>query len=327
MLGQSLSPWKKSGGVVTPTALNASVTVYGTTVFNEGNGDFDFTVKKNTSGNAIFYDAGTDKLTLSGGLVADAFKYLDADTGGARNLRIINNNAGNNTGADNYFIGLNAGYNNTSGYENFFCGSYAGETNATGNSNAYIGYQAGRYSTGSSNYFLGSYAGRGVTGSSNTMIGVAAGISAGSASNSVFIGGGAGRDASGANNVIAIGSLAARYSSGVGLVAVGNSSLLNNTGNDTIAIGRNSGQNSGASSNSVFLGYLSGFSETNSNRLHISNSATPLIYGEFDNKLILINGRLRVTDNVATAVAGDIRYNSSTNKHQGYDGTTWNDMY
>ena len=25
--------------------------------------------------------------------------------------------------------------------------------------------------------------------------------------------------------------------------------------------------------------------------------------------------------------AGSIRYNSGTNKHQGYDGSTWNDLY
>lgn len=38
-------------------------------------------------------------------------------------------------------------------------------------------------------------------------------------------------------------------------------------------------------------------------------------------------GRMRAGDDSETAVAGDIRYNSSTNKHQGYDGTSWNDMY
>ena len=28
-----------------------------------------------------------------------------------------------------------------------------------------------------------------------------------------------------------------------------------------------------------------------------------------------------------TAVAGDIIYNNTTNKHQGYDGTNWNNLY
>ena len=47
------------------------------------------------------------------------------------------------------------------------------------------------------------------------------------------------------------------------------------------------------------------------------------------NKSIDVEGRIKVadTDNSITALAGDIRYNSSTNKHQGYNGSTWNDMY
>ena len=45
---------------------------------------------------------------------------------------------------------------------------------------------------------------------------------------------------------------------------------------------------------SLFLGYQAGFSETGSNKLYIenSNSSTPLIYGEFDNDLIHVNGIL-----------------------------------
>jgi len=47
------------------------------------------------------------------------------------------------------------------------------------------------------------------------------------------------------------------------------------------------------------------------------------------NKSIDIEGRIKVADIAATvtAQAGDIRYNSSTNKHQGYNGSGWNDMY
>ncbi len=47
------------------------------------------------------------------------------------------------------------------------------------------------------------------------------------------------------------------------------------------------------------------------------------------NKSIDIEGRVKVgdTDSGVTAQAGDIRYNTATNKHQGYNGSTWNDMY
>ena len=66
----------------------------------------------------------------------------------------------------------------------------------------------------------------------------------------------------------------------------------------------------------VFLGYNSGFNETGSNKLYISNSntTTPLIYGEFDTPLVNINGQLQVKskdvytqryESVATAEVGN----------------------
>jgi hypothetical protein len=59
-------------------------------------------------------------------------------------------------------------------------------------------------------------------------------------------------------------------------------------------VGDSAGNNT--STSSLFLGYAAGSQETNSNRLYIenSNSTTPLIYGEFDNDLIRINGDLEV---------------------------------
>jgi hypothetical protein len=47
----------------------------------------------------------------------------------------------------------------------------------------------------------------------------------------------------------------------------------------------------------VFLGYHSGKNETGSNKLYIENSdsATPLIYGEFDTNNVKINGDLQLT--------------------------------
>ena len=48
-----------------------------------------------------------------------------------------------------------------------------------------------------------------------------------------------------------------------------------------------------------------------------------------EDKSTLIEGRLNVGDTATTVVAqaGDIRYNTTTNKHQGYNGSSWNDMY
>jgi hypothetical protein len=49
----------------------------------------------------------------------------------------------------------------------------------------------------------------------------------------------------------------------------------------------------------VFLGYQAGFFETGDNKLYIdnSNTSTPLLYGEFDNDFVEINGDLYVTGN------------------------------
>jgi hypothetical protein len=60
-------------------------------------------------------------------------------------------------------------------------------------------------------------------------------------------------------------------------------------------IGFEAGSNATGSSN-IFIGYQAGQNETNSNRLYIdnSNTTTPLIYGEFDNDRVRINGTLEI---------------------------------
>jgi hypothetical protein len=88
--------------------------------------------------------------------------------------------------------------------------------------------------------------------------------------------------------------------SGDNNVALGSRSLyFNNNGDQNVAIGVEAGRGPGNLdySGNVFIGYKSGYNETNSNRLYIENSdnSSPLIYGEFDNNLIRINGDQDVT--------------------------------
>ena len=98
---------------------------------------------------------------------------------------------------------------------------------------------------------------------------------------------------------------------------------LNDDG-DNLVIGEGAGRNLKNGSYNNLIGYQAGYGLTNgdknvligfdvgsdltteSNRLFIDNSdtATPLIYGEFDNDIVTINGRLNAT--------GDICINSST---------------
>jgi hypothetical protein len=81
-------------------------------------------------------------------------------------------------------------------------------------------------------------------------------------------------------------------------VAIGKYALsFNNSGNRNVAIGANAGFNLSSGSGNVFIGYDAGKGQNFSNRLMIDNSDTTdaLVYGEFDNHLVRINGDLDVT--------------------------------
>ena len=84
---------------------------------------------------------------------------------------------------------------------------------------------------------------------------------------------------------------------GLSNTALGYESMSRNSnGNRNVAIGYQSLFSNSSSSYNVAIGFQAGYNETNSNRLYIenSNSTSPLIYGEFDNNLIRINGDFEV---------------------------------
>jgi len=68
------------------------------------------------------------------------------------------------------------------------------------------------------------------------------------------------------------------------------------TGNNNTFLGSLAGNSNTTGNGNVFLGYGAGQIETGSNKLYIDNSSTsaPLIYGEFDNNFLTINGNLEV---------------------------------
>lgn len=81
-------------------------------------------------------------------------------------------------------------------------------------------------------------------------------------------------------------------------MAIGANSMYSATiAAQNTCIGADSGYSLTTGLGNVFIGFKAGYSETTgSNKLYIenSNSATPLIYGEFDNDLLKINGQLEV---------------------------------
>ncbi len=92
----------------------------------------------------------------------------------------------------------------------------------------------------------------------------------------------------------ALGSYAGYYS-GYNCTAIGFCSLRNNAGSRNTAIGAKTGWYSSGSDN-VFIGYQAGKNATVDNKLFIENtdSATPLIGGDFAEDYVVINGKMGI---------------------------------
>ncbi|MCD6193982.1 MAG: hypothetical protein J7L26_11025 [Candidatus Aminicenantes bacterium] len=204
------------------------------------------------------------------------------------------------TGDGNVFVGYTTGYSATSGSNNVFVGTYSGRYTTSGHSNTLVGFNSG-YSntTGNYNAFFGRSAGfNNTTGYHNTFIGSYSGFSNTTGYTNTFLG-----NYSGYSNTTGIRNTYIGYYSGY-INSEGNNNVFigyqtghSNKGGYNTFIGTNSGYNNTGSSN-VFIGYAAGYNEAGSNKLYIANSATssPLIYGEFDNALLKVNGTLTVTE-------------------------------
>ncbi|HAS40138.1 MAG TPA: hypothetical protein DCS93_06640 [Microscillaceae bacterium] len=121
------------------------------------------------------------------------------------------------------------------------------------------------------------------TGDYNSFFGYAAGYKTTTGSNNLFLGVSAGRkNTSGNHNVI-----------------VGRNAGYNNlTGSSNMFLGQSAGYSNTSGSSNVFIGVDAGFYETGSKRLYIaSGRSNPLIYGEFDNKILKINGTMAIGTN------------------------------
>ncbi len=109
-------------------------------------------------------------------------------------------------------------------------------------------------------------------------------------------------------------------------VALGDECLMDNTGGDeNVCIGNLAGNDITGNGN-VCIGHQAGDGQIAiNNRLYIhnSNTASPLIYGEFDNRLLVINGELLATDKVIfTQTDGDEYIDSLADGFMDYGATT-----
>lgn len=206
---------------------------------------------------------------------------------------------GNTTGDRNTGFGRQSLYNNQDGDDNTAAGVNALVANVSGNENCAFGMDSLSSNTASLNCAFGVDSLKvNTSGTVNNAFGYQA-LLANTTSNH--------------NN--AFGRLALRANTtGTFNSAFGNSSLFDIvTGSNNSAFGYQSGANA-LGSNNLFLGFKAGFSETGSNRLYIetSNSTTPLIYGEFDNDVITINGSHEVTKAIRTSAVETITASSDT---------------
>ncbi|HMI08627.1 MAG TPA: hypothetical protein VK528_13845, partial [Flavobacterium sp.] len=103
----------------------------------------------------------------------------------------------------------------------------------------------------------------------------------------------------------AVGLQSLRNSLGSNNTAIGwQSAYTNAAGANNTALGYQSLFTNATGTNNVSIGYQAGYFETGSNKLYIENSnanaVNALIYGEFDNNIVRVNGQLQVADPTTT---------------------------
>jgi hypothetical protein len=241
---------------------------------------------------STFYGMGAGASNAGGG-TGGANTFVGRNAGTANNSGAYNafigsvSGAANTTGSNNTFVGDATGYHNTDASDNTFIGSAAGLSNTSGNSNTFVGSTTGYLTTtGSSNTFLGMGAGSSnTTGAVNTLLGAGAGYSSVNANSNTFVGASAGHDTTSASSNTFVGEEA------------GKSNII---GNNNVALGFQAGVSATGGSRNVFLGALAGLTEGGSNRLYIDtcfdggSCSNPLVYGEFDNRKVRLNGMTEV---------------------------------
>lgn len=218
-----------------------------------------------------------------------------------------------NTGSDNIFIGENSGnYTLTveDADDNTGIGHDALKSLTTGRANTCIGSGCGdAITSGNNNTFMGVGTGGSLT-TANSSTGVGTGVMAGLTigSNNTGVGSTCLNDVTEGFQNTGVGNNAlAKQVLGDRCVAVGYKALYRNTDSDNVAVGDNAGGRSTTAHGNVFIGSSAGKDNTTgdhniligyragddvltdeSNILWIDGdyTITPLIYGEFDNRIV-----------------------------------------
>ncbi len=232
-----------------------------------------------TTTDKLYNDAGTLKFngsSLGGGSGATEINDLTDARYDGYSL-YLGEGAGVNSGNGinyNTAVGKNALYTNTTGFDNTAIGRKALYSNLGGSSNTAVGVLALQSNS---------------TGTKNTAIGL----------RSLYF------NTSGYENV-ASGVHASYYNSTGHYNTVSGYQALyyNSTGSNNTVIGYKAGYGAWNKSQTgnILIGYQAGYNEIGSNKLYIenSNSSSPLIWGDFANDSVRVNGTLDVTSKTIT---------------------------
>jgi hypothetical protein len=287
--------------------------------FNESGNNKLYIENSNSASPLIYGEFDNDLLRVNGTLdINNAYQFLTTDGTAGQLMRAngdgtlywssgsgaseINGWSDGKTGGYSVFIGLNAGSNDDgTANKNTGIGEEALHNNTTGSENVAVGYNSlTNNQSGQDNTAVGYGSLQVIANTNNNTAAGAGALSSCSASENTAVGYGTliGSTSGTGNTALGIYSLSGNStgSNNTGAGAMANSN--NNEGNNNTMIGYKAGAGSSSHNKSgdVFLGYEAGYNETGSNKLYIENStaSTPLIYGEFDNNLLRINGTLHI---------------------------------
>lgn len=235
----------------------------------------------------------------------------------------------NTTGIENVFLGPYAGYSNKSGKCNILIGTYAGLLSTVANYNTFIGVGSGYHTTSSFNAFYGTNSGFAfTTGSSNAFLGCNAGYWFDGGTGNTFVGSDCGRGGPDNDPPDPPGN----FNTFLGSFAGYNIE----SGSNNVLIGSRAGYSMRTGSGNVLIGYNAGSNETGNNKLYIHNTLADqdnsLIYGEFDNKIIKLNGKTTIRDVLQLVPRisppdnpqeGEIYYNSTDKTLYLFNGINW----
>lgn len=286
--------WQRSGTTISPQNAGDSLSIDGAFTANSTShvdGDVIFNFQSSVG---YTMDVGLEYHLWTGDWESDQFKYLNATTG-ANNCFFVGDGAGSatNTAEGNVCIGKETGNALTTGANNYFSGIQNGRLVTTGTRNVGIGFRSlFNNVTGSNNVGIGYNTLYTATGSYNVGVGANCMPLVSTGQYNVVMGSDSATIMTTGSSNFILGNLSAQaLVAGNQNVIIGADAMRTaHNKNNTVGIGWQAGRNANTAS-SVLLGREAGYSETTDQRLHIANTQTEsLIYGEFDTRLVEING-------------------------------------